>query len=58
MNTEIRITEWHIVDDKVEIKYSDGDIIYVSKVDFDRAFGAIINADKESVKRDFAIKKI
>lgn len=57
MNTEIRITEWHIVDDKVELKYSDGDIIYVSKVDFDRAFGPIINSDKDAVKRDFAIKK-
>lgn len=55
MNTEIRITEWHIVDDKVELKYSDGDIIYVSKVDFDRAFGPIINSDKDAVKRDFAI---
>ena len=36
--------------------YSDEDIIYVKKVDFDRAFGAIVNAEKHEIVRDFAIK--
>ena len=36
--------------------YSDKDIVYVKKVDFDRAFGAIVSAEKHEIVRDFAIK--
>ena len=36
--------------------YSDEDIVYVKKVDFDRAFGAIVSAEKHEIVRDFAIK--
>ena len=39
----------------VVLTYDDGDQVNVSKKDFDRAFGAIINATKEAVIRDFGI---
>jgi hypothetical protein len=39
----------------VAITYPDGDKVIVNAVDFNRAFGAIINASKEDVIRDFAI---
>lgn len=38
----------------VELHYSDC-IVKVHKSDFDRAFGAIVNAKKQDVIRDFAI---
>ena len=44
-------------DDLVKLLYSDDDVVYVRKTDFDRAFGAIIGADKEAVIRDFAVEK-
>jgi len=46
---------WEIKGDIVEFTYDDGDVVKVSKKDFDRAFGAIINATKEAVIRDFGI---
>jgi len=42
-------------DDVVELKYFDGEIVTVKYEDYNRAFGAIINASKEDVKRDFGI---
>lgn len=42
--------------DRVKLVYSDDEIVFVTREDFNRAFGAIINADKEDVIRDFAIK--
>lgn len=44
-------------EDKVKLVYSDDDVVFVKKEDFNRAFGAIINADKEDVIRDFGIKE-
>ena len=44
-------------EDKVKLVYSDDEIVYVTKEDFNRAFGAIINAEKDDVIRDFAIKE-
>ena len=46
---------WKIEGDIAVLTYDDGDIVTVKKTDFDRAFGAIINATKEEVIRDFAI---
>ena len=47
--------EW-VDGDRVKLVYSDEDIVYVKKVDFDRAFGAIVSAEKHEIVRDFAIK--
>lgn len=46
---------WKIDGNVVVLTYDDGDKVTVSKTDFDRAFGAIINATKEAVIRDFGI---
>ena len=55
-NNRIYLADWSIDGDRVKLVYSDEDIIYVKKVDFDRAFGAIVNAEKHEIVRDFAIK--
>ena len=55
MSGETYLIEWEVEKDRVRMTYNDGETIYVSKSDFDRAFGAILNASKEDVIRDFAI---
>lgn len=45
---------WTIVGDKVRLTYEMGTLL-ITKEDFDRAFGPIISASYEDVKRDFAI---
>lgn len=42
--------------DHVKLVYSDDEIVFVTREDFNRAFGAIINASKEEVIHDFAIE--
>ena len=49
------LKNWNYDGDKVKLFYEDNDIVYVSKVDFDRAFGAIVSASKNDVLRDFAM---
>ena len=56
MKDEIKLTCWNIEDDRVKLVYDDNTTVYVSKEDFDRAFGCIISLSKEEVIRDFAIK--
>ena len=45
-NNRIYLTDWSIDGDRVKLVYSDEDIVYVKKIDFDLAFGAIVSADK------------
>ena len=52
---DVYIEKWNIEGDKVVLNYSDGTTVNVKKTDFDRAFGAIVNATKAEVERDFAI---
>lgn len=47
--------KWEYRGDKVLLEYHDGEEVFVNRSDFDRAFGTIINASKEDIKRDFAI---
>ena len=54
-NKPVYLKSWNYDGDKVKLFYEDNDIVYVSKVDFDRAFGAIVSATKEEVLRDFAM---
>ena len=57
MSERIYLKDWNYEgSDKIRLVYSDNDVVFVSKTDFDRAFGAIINADKNAIVRDFAIK--
>lgn len=51
----VYIEKWNIEGEKVALNYSDGTTVHVKKTDFDRAFGAIVNAEKADVVRDFAI---
>lgn len=53
----MRPIKWEIDGDFVNISYPDGSVVKVKKTDFDRAFGAIINAPKEGVLRDFAVSE-
>ena len=54
---KINIVNWHsVAENKVKIIYNNGDEVLVRKSDFDRAFGAILNAEKDAVIRDFGIK--
>ena len=51
------LVNWKLLaNSQVCLFYSDKTKVLVSKKDFDRAFGAIINASKEEVLKDFAIK--
>lgn len=57
MSERIYLKDWNYEgSDKIRLVYSDNDVVFVSRTDFDRAFGAIINADKHAIVRDFAIK--
>ena len=49
------IDKWEIQGNEVALTYNDGEEVRVSKSDWDRAFGAIVNAEKADVVRDFAI---
>ena len=40
----------------VDLFYEDGEIIQVTKEDFNRAFGAMLNASQDAVRRDFGIR--
>lgn len=51
----MQLKKWAYAGDFVDLFYEDGSVVKVSKKDFDRAFGAIINATKEAVLRDFAV---
>lgn len=52
----IYMTDWKQDGQYIDLTYSDNDVVRVTKTDFDRAFGAMLNADKEAVVRDFAVK--
>ena len=38
------------------VRFRIGKKVYVKKIDFDRAFGAIVSTEKHEIVRDFAIK--
>ena len=50
------LNRWHVEGETVRLEYSDDTTVYVSKIDFDRAFGCIVSASKEDVVRDFAVQ--
>lgn len=51
----MRVKNWIYAGDFAVLAYEDGSLLKVPKRIFDRAFGAIVNATKEAVVRDFAI---
>ena len=52
-----RLIKFEISDStsNVVLRYSDGDTITVLRSDYKRAMGTMINSDKESVRRDYAV---
>lgn len=57
MSNKVYLDNWMSMDNgTVKLTYKDGGEVYVQKTDFDRAFSAIVSADKSAVIRDFAIK--
>lgn len=50
------LTKWERAGDRIKLDFLDGTILYISKADFDRAFGCIINLTKDEVEENFAIQ--
>jgi hypothetical protein len=48
------LNSWEIVNDRVRLSYDIGDL-YVTLEDFNRAFGPIVSASYDDIKRDFAV---
>lgn len=55
------MTKWEILKEtnpvRVHLTYDDGQEFNVLKTDFDRAFGAMVNASADDVRRDFEVKE-
>lgn len=54
---DVFLKKWNYAGSKVRLEYEDGTEVFVSKTDFDRAFGCIVSAPKADIIRDFAIKE-
>ena len=54
------MTNWYPVPNtepaRVHVAYDDGQEFDVLRKDFDRAFGAMVNATAGTVRRDFAVE--
>lgn len=57
MNNNIYLKKWNYAGDRVRLIYDDNSVLYVTKKDFDRAFGCIIALTKEEAEENFAIKE-
>ncbi len=57
MEQKVYLKKWTDEGEKVRLDYQDGTTLYVSKVDFNRAFGCIVALTKDEAERDFAIKE-
>lgn len=56
---KVRVADVKLVgDDRVIFKYSNDKALVVSREDYNRALGAIVNADYDDVVRDYAIEVI
>lgn len=54
---DVFLKKWNHAGRMVRLEYEDGTEVFVSKTDFNRAFGCIVSAPKADVIRDFAIKE-
>lgn len=50
------MTRWEINGETVTLFYEGRENLVVRKTDFNRAFGTLINASYDDVKKEFAIK--
>lgn len=51
----IKLVDWNRIGEKVELTFSDGDKFFVKYEDFNRTFASFVNADKEVLRKDFAV---
>lgn len=51
----MHLKNWTYAGELVVLLYEDDSLVKVPKKTFDRAFGAIINATKDAVVRDFVV---
>jgi len=54
---DVSLRKWNYVGDKVRLEYEDGTEVFVTKTDFNRAFGCIVSAPKADIIRDFGMKE-
>lgn len=54
---DVCLKNWNYAGEKVRLAYDDGSEVFVSKADFNRAFGCIVSAPKSAIVRDFAINR-
>lgn len=57
MKKRVHLKKWKIKGNKVKLTYGFLSYFYVSKVDFDRAFGCIVSGERDEIKRDFALNR-
>lgn len=57
MAKKVHLKKWKIKGDKVKPIYGFLSSFYVSKKDFDRAFGPIVSGQKDEIKRDFSLSR-
>lgn len=57
MNNKVYLRKWNYDGDRIRLEYQDDSVLYVTKKDFDRAFGCIIALTKEEAEENFAIKE-
>lgn len=57
MAKKVHLKKWKIKGDKVKLTYGFLSSFYVSKKDFDRAFGPIVSGERDEIKRDFALNR-
>jgi len=51
------LSRWNYDGDRVRLVYHNGSVLYVTKNDFNRAFGCIIALTKSEAEENFAIKE-
>ena len=54
---KVYLKEWIDEGEKIKFVYEDGDSFYVSRVDFNRAFGCLIMGEKDEIKEGFDINR-
>ena len=57
MNNKVYLKKWNYDGDTISLEYQDDSVLYVTKKDFDRAFGCIIALTKTEAEENFAIKE-
>ena len=55
MAKKVHLKKRKIKGDKVKLTYGFLSSFYVSKKDFDRAFGPIVSGERSEIKRDFKL---